>query len=276
MQQYKQCKILPLCESKSKKTEELYWKRNVSLGSSERKKRISVKDAENVSRPLRTFAEVPYMKLSLSKLRFKEDIDILALTAFVGSALSLLWQAFDYLRGPEIEIVKLDQIVFFEEELRSGDANILKAVKIAAPISMYNLGAPNFDDVVLAESMTVTLESCSIGYWPLNFVRLTKEPDGNLRIKYDRDWGAFSVKYGEALSHSVEFTPLSTELSAVDARCITLDGFLEDSNSANKISIELEMSTAYGRTPRATCEISSLQSLNQSLSSEGVTVQSCR
>ena len=207
-------------------------------------------------------------------LRLKNEVDILALLAFIGSLTALGWQGWHALRGPEVVFAPVHQAVIYLKEVEASTGAKGQAIYVAAAMTLYNLGAPGYGDFVLGQTADLSVGKCRLTFDAQNIVKLGKSAGTPTLPAHIDDWGGVALEHGKAVTRSVEFSALYRQRNQ-ELDCLQVERFIEEVDESGYINIVFAAETTNGTAAQVNCKLSGLDQLGSLLRSRRVAALAC-
>lgn len=149
--------------------------------------------------------------MKLFGLEIANKTDILAFTAFLLSVISILHQAYNFLRGPEVTLANLRQVVLYF--IRTPDADERHLTFISS-FAYVNSGAVENNAVVMEERIGFSMNQKNYIFTWHGFVQMNSQPaliglngpdKRTLQIEEIKTAGPFVIRGSGAEAHETRF-----------------------------------------------------------------------
>lgn len=199
-------------------------------------------------------------------LSIERKTNLVALAAFVLSLGAILAQLPALLRGPQLKLLPVRQVIF---DIRKKD-DTPPYIVLVARLNYINTGATGYDDIVLDERATILVGGRKYEQTWLNFLKLPS--DTQVKMKPLRDAAPFKVAAGDTVDHHTEFFPRSSQKGQ---NYLIWSDFSSALTRGDIVSVEIQFKSAKGKQSRTTCRLGASSDILHFLNEKEQTAQEC-
>ena len=148
-------------------------------------------------------------------LQVERKTNIISLTAFLLSVVSISYSFFGFLKGSAVDLLPMKQVTLFVEQ----EANGAETLRIAAPMTYVNTGFSGYDDVIVEEYVEFELGDHTYRHDWQYFGSFETE-NGNFKRVSKGSALPFVINGGSATSKETMFAYHPVDCSEPDLDCI--------------------------------------------------------
>lgn len=198
------------------------------------------------------------MNIKIFGIEIERRTDILAFAAFVISVGSLLAQAANFVKGPDILLESSKQILFKSQKYPDGK----EYIRLSARMVYLNKGSPGYDDITKMETATVTIGKKSFNLMAQEYIDSSYK-DGQFIITKLSDADPVQIKSGSVVTHETYFAPWpgGTDDKNASSNYVTFSDFLNLLKTEKMINVKIEATTYNGDNLETNCRLKTSQFL---------------
>jgi hypothetical protein len=187
-------------------------------------------------------------------IKIDNKTDILALSAFLISLVTIVTNIYLMIKGPDISIMKPDQVIFLSYTSKANRKNYLK---IYSDIYLFNKSKPGFDDVISKEYANIKIGGKRINLqWQYFATTEFNENNGFIEINR-RPVKPIFAKTRQATGGETHFHPFAEQNETNFDNFVLWDTFTEllEKQKGKFITISFKYETFSGKSGRVDCKI---------------------
>lgn len=179
--------------------------------------------------------------------------DILAFAALLISLGSITAQGINMIKGPQVEMQAVDQVLLTSETYNFGKEK-REVLTLIGKMVYLNHGSPGYDDILKTESVEVTVS----GQPPFTlhaqeYVKTSKQADGSLKVEVESDAIPARIKSGDVLYHETYFQPRVEDNS--NKNYVALNDFIRNGMVGETVEFTFTATTVKGETFKRSCKL---------------------
>lgn len=215
--------------------------------------------AETLPQPI--LSAEPELMWRFFGLRVGRKTEVIALVAFVLSVSGVLWQVFNFARGPVVQLFPPDLVVFTSSnKLGRNYTDQENFLLVIATMAYTNEGDVGHNATIRREYAEISFGNRTVQHRWYEFGS-SDIKDKQLDFTRDSEARPFPLNAGSATSHETLFTAWAVSCEDADTKCnprsnfANWDEFMRAVKSNGKVLITIRALTAASKIATASCEV---------------------